>query len=169
MNKDEIRRLALLSAAPERLPSLIALVREYILLPDAWVHRGGPPDKLPSFFEEELTALPEPAVPPAGEAALCVDQDDVAFGAALLVPFSDEEAEIKRLYVRPTARRRGAGAALVNVLVDVARSHGYRQVVVDVMRTRVAALRLYERVGFVETAPFRRYSSHDMVFYRRVL
>ncbi len=167
MIEDQLRRIDLLSAAPERLPSLIALVREYILLPDAWV--GGPPDRLPSFFEEELSALPQPAVPPRGEAALCVNQNDVAFGAALLVPFSDDEAEIKRLYVRATGRRRGSGATLVTVLLEVARSAGYLQVVVDVMRQRVAALRLYERLGFVETAPFRQYSSHDMRFYRRSL
>ncbi len=167
--EDELRRIDLLSAAPDRLPSLVALVREYILLPDAWVHHGGPPDRLPSFFEEELSALPQPAVPPRGEAALCVNQNDVAFGAALLVPFSDDEAEIKRLYVRATGRRRGAGATLVTALLEVARSAGYLHVVVDVMRQSVAALRLYERLGFVETAPFRQYSSHDMRFYRRSL
>ncbi len=166
MIEDELRRIDLLSAAPERLPSLIALVREYILLPDAWVHQGGPPERLPSFFEEELSALPQPAVPPRGEAALCVNQNDVAFGVALLVPFSDDEAEIKRLYVRATGRRRGAGATLVTVLLEAARSRGYLQVVVDVMRQRVAALRLYERLAFVETAPFRQYSSQDMCFYR---
>jgi GNAT superfamily N-acetyltransferase len=46
----------------------------------------------------------------------------------------------------PEARGRGAGAAVLNALLDHARSHGARGAWASV---RVAARTLYERAGFV--------------------
>ncbi len=155
----------LLSAAPHHLPALKDLVREYLLLPDAWGQHG-PPVELPVVLEQELLALPQLAVPPVGDAALCREHHDEPFGAALLVPFDENRAEIKRLYVRPEGWRRGAGRALVSTLMDVARTLGYRDVLVDVVPQRLAAVRLYERLGFVQTEPFRQYEVHEMVFLR---
>lgn len=152
-------------------------MREYVRLPDAWERHGGPPDVLPAAFEDELAALPGPAVPPLGDAALAVDGaggggggDGAAFGAALLVPFDEGQAEVKRLYVRPHGRRRGAGRGLVVALLGAARASGYRSVVLDVMPERPAAVRLYEGLGFRRVEPFRRYDdAHEMLFFRRTL
>ena len=168
VENDDVR-MERLSECPHRLPEVVEMVREYVLLPDAWAYRGGPPSELPSLFENELRQLPGPAAPPRGETIICVDADDRPVGQGLLVPFDHVQAEIKRLYVRPSDRGRGAGRALVTALLDVARAFDYQAVVLDVMPERQTAVRLYEGLGFVHTEPFRSYESHEMIFMRRTL
>ncbi len=160
----------LLSAAPRHLAAVADLVEEYVRLPDAWADHGGPPDHLPLSFREEITGLPGRAVPPTGDMAVGVDHAGAAFAAGMLVPFDDERAEIKRLYVRPTHQCEGVGRVLVQTLLGIARDLGYRTVVLDVMSARPAAVRLYERSGFVAVEAFRTYPAHHrMRFYRRSL
>jgi ribosomal protein S18 acetylase RimI-like enzyme len=63
---------------------------------------------------------------------------------------SDDKSEIKRMYVSPTARRRGVARALLGGLEDEARSLGCRAVRLDTGRDMVAALKLYRLVGYRE-------------------
>lgn len=161
--------IELISRQPTHLPAARRLVEEYLRLPDAWAHRGGPPRQLPSPFVEELTRLPEPAVPPHGEISVAVDEGGAAFAVGLLVPYDGAQAEIKRLYVRTPHRGQGAGTALTEVLVSVARDLGYRGVVLDVMASRRQAARLYERAGFVPIAPYHEHGAVEMRAYRLAL
>jgi GNAT superfamily N-acetyltransferase len=59
-------------------------------------------------------------------------------------------AELKRLYVRPTARRTGGGSALLGAAERWARKAGARRMVLDTRRDLGEALALYERLGFTE-------------------
>jgi hypothetical protein len=43
-------RMERLSASPHRLPEVVAMVREYVLLPDAWSHRCGPTVRAAATF-----------------------------------------------------------------------------------------------------------------------
>jgi ribosomal protein S18 acetylase RimI-like enzyme len=159
-------RIELVSSTPTHLQAVRELVEEYIRLPDAWVLSGGPPRQLPPQFAEELARLPQPAAPPGGDIAVAVDNRRGAFAVGLLVPHDDAEAEMKRIYVRPTHRRRGVGAALTSVLVSVARELTYRSVVLDVMASRHGAINLYERAGFVPIASYRERRNVEMRAYR---
>lgn len=155
----------LISRQPAHLRAARGLVEEYLRLPDAWAHRGGPPQQLPSRFVEELARLPEPALPPYGEIAVAVDEGGAAFAVALLVPYDDAQAEIKRLYVRTPHRGQGVGSALTEALVSIARELGYRGVILDVMASRRHAARLYERAGFVPIAPYHEHGAVEMRAY----
>lgn len=53
---------------------------------------------------------------------------------------------VRGMATMPTARRRGAGTAVLSALLDHARAHGARGVWASV---RVPARSLYERAGFV--------------------
>ncbi len=53
------------------------------------------------------------------------------------------------LCVRPDARGRGVGSALIAALCDEARARGYRELWLDVVDTNTRARALYERRGFV--------------------
>ena len=57
-------------------------------------------------------------------------------------------AEIKRMYVLPEARGRGAARALLGALEDAARDLGYARVRLDTGRSQPHARSLYESAGY---------------------
>ncbi len=65
-----------------------------------------------------------------------------------------EFAEIKRMYVRPAARRRGISRTLLGQLIEDASEYGYDRVRLDTMVFMTAALSLYRSMGFVDVDPY---------------
>lgn len=61
----------------------------------------------------------------------------------------DETAEIKRMYVVPSARGRGHASRLLVALEDAARRRGYRRVRLDTGPAQPQARAQYERAGYV--------------------
>ncbi len=62
--------------------------------------------------------------------------------------------EIKRMYVVPRARSRGAGRALLAALEDAARELGYERVRLDAGPQQRESKVLFARTGYVEIAPY---------------
>jgi GNAT superfamily N-acetyltransferase len=60
-----------------------------------------------------------------------------------------EVGEIKRMFVRPSARSRGLARELLAALESTARSLGYRRLRLDTGPKQVHALNLYRREGYV--------------------
>ena len=53
------------------------------------------------------------------------------------------------MWVTPDMRGCHVGDLLVSAVIDWARASGFKQLLLDVADTNVAAIRLYERMGFV--------------------
>jgi GNAT superfamily N-acetyltransferase len=91
------------------------------------------------------------------EVLVAVDDGGAVLGSVTNVPDGGPygeiaergEAEFRMLAVDPAAQGRGAGAALVQAVVDDARRHGRRRVVLSSGTWMTAAHRIYERLGFV--------------------
>jgi len=82
--------------------------------------------------------------------------DGEVVGAVALRDLGGGDLELKRMYLRPSARGRGAGRRLLRTALDWARSHGTARVKLDTTEEMRAARRLYEAHGFVRvpgTAP----------------
>jgi GNAT superfamily N-acetyltransferase len=67
---------------------------------------------------------------------------------------AESVAEIKRMYVRPSARSRGVAAALLAALEDAARALGYTSARLDTGPKQPHALRLYRSAGYSELPPY---------------
>ena len=74
----------------------------------------------------------------------------------------DGVCEIKRMYVVPDARSRGAGRALLAALEDTARELGYARVRLDAGPAQVHSRELFSKAGYVEIA---RYNANHIAVY----
>lgn len=74
-------------------------------------------------------------------------------GVALL----GELAELKRMYVRPAARGRGVAEALLARIEAAVRDAGIARLCLETGDRQLAAMRFYERAGFVRCPVFGDY------------
>jgi GNAT superfamily N-acetyltransferase len=105
-----------------------------------------------TMLEEDMNTLGK-FMPPKGRLLLGYVEDR-PMGIACLKALSDRIGEVKRMYVRPEARNRGLGRALLHRLLDEAQQIGYEQVRLDSARFMVNAHRLYRTSGFREIEPY---------------
>jgi GNAT superfamily N-acetyltransferase len=116
-----------------------------------------PVDLAPQGFSQELDSLPGVYGPPGG-ALLLAKRGDHVLGCIALKALAPGVAEIKRLFVRPQARKLGVGNALVAAIVEAARTLGYGEVKLDTLEEMQGAIALYKASGF---APIPPYGSHS--------
>jgi len=83
--------------------------------------------------------------------------DGAAVGCAAVALFA-ELAEVKRMYVRPSARGSGAAASLLVRLEAEARDAGFAIVRLETGDRQHAAMRFYERAGYRRCAVFGAYA-----------
>jgi ribosomal-protein-alanine N-acetyltransferase len=72
-----------------------------------------------------------------------------------------DELQLMNVAVLPDHRRKGYGAALIEDLLGLARRHAVALVVLEVRRSNVAAITLYERHGFQRAGIRPRYYSDN--------
>jgi len=75
------------------------------------------------------------------------------------VAFDHGLAEVKRMYVRPSARGRGVAQAILGRLVEEARLRGVNRIALETGDTQHAAMRFYERAGFARCGVFGVYAT----------
>lgn len=63
-----------------------------------------------------------------------------------------DELHINTVAVRPELRRRGLGRALMERLLEAVAAEGVRRATLEVRRSNIPALRLYEQLGFATAA-----------------
>jgi putative acetyltransferase len=114
-------------------------------------------------FDHELEELPGEYALPSG--AILLARDDAQdVGCVALRRIDDSACEMKRLYVKPTHRRRGFGRRLAEEIILIARELGYRSMKLDTISSMVEAITLYRMLGFVETEPYRYNPMEDAVY-----
>ncbi|HTQ11929.1 MAG TPA: GNAT family N-acetyltransferase [Fimbriimonadaceae bacterium] len=119
-------------------------------------------------FEEELAGLPGKYAAPSG-VLLVVQEDGKAIGCGALRDLGDGVCELKRIYVRPSARRRGLARAISRRLLDFARQAGYKRARLDTLRRLPGAVELYRSLGFEFIEPYNFNPHPDIVYLERGL
>lgn len=142
--------------------SAVQIRRKTLTSPDA-AH-------LITALNAELTAtFPEPGachfglseeeVAPGDGAFLIAYLDDAAVGCGAIRRIDETTAELKRMYVEPSARGRGIGKELVAALENEARLLGVARVVLETGTRLSRAIRLYEACSYARIPLFGEYLS----------
>jgi GNAT superfamily N-acetyltransferase len=111
--------------------------------------------------------------PPHGRLLLAFEAE-AAIGTACMRRIGADTAEIKRMYVQPSHRRAGVGRAMLEALIEAARTAGYGRIRLDSPDFMTAAHSLYRSSGFVEIEPYPESEIPDQykphwVFMERIL
>ncbi|MGW7292853.1 GNAT family N-acetyltransferase [Streptomyces xiamenensis] len=101
----------------------------------------------------EDTAAAEFA-PPHGLFLVINRADGVALACGGWRTADPDTAEIKRMYVTPTARSHGYGRRILKALEQDARRRGMTQVILETGVMNHAALALYTRCGYTAVKPY---------------
>jgi putative acetyltransferase len=104
-------------------------------------------------FDDELATLPGNYSRPRGRLLIARIVGEPA-GCVALRPLGENDAEMKRLYIRAQYRGMGLGRVLAECVIDEARALGYRTVKLDTLPGMGEAQALYRALGFVEAAPY---------------
>ena len=106
-------------------------------------------------FDDEIASLPGKYGTPAGCIWLALDVGGGLAGCVAVRPTGEQDAEMKRLYVRQAFRGRALGKRLAEETVAFARATGYASLRLDtISKTMAAAEGMYRTMGFVETPPY---------------
>jgi GNAT superfamily N-acetyltransferase len=97
--------------------------------------------------EQGLSTSIDELLQPRGRLYL-VELDGVPVGLGGLKPVSDEVGEIKRMYIRPSARGRGLGRQLLEQLLADARTLGFDLIRLESAAFMPEAHALYRSAGF---------------------
>lgn len=123
------------------VPEVVAIVRDSLAEFGLTFGQGSKTDEelwhLPGSYEAQGGAF-WVAQTPAGLLGTC--------GVALLAP---PKFELRKMYLRPSARGLGIGQRLLNEAIEWTRARGGKRLVLDTTEQMTRAIRFYEASGFV--------------------
>jgi putative acetyltransferase len=131
-------------------PEVLALLEEHLRN----MYELSPPEQVFAFDASKLRA--------PGVVFWTAWEGKTLLGCAALKELSPTQGEIKSMRTPATLRRRGAGRALLEHILDVARERGYTELFLE-SGTHPAfgpAHALYRSVGFRECGPFGGYKEN---------
>ena len=117
-------------------------------------------------IDDELDDPGKKYTAPEGEILVAV-QDAAVLGMVAYHRHTAERCEMKRLYVTPQARGLHVGEELVKEIISHAKSAGYKEMVLDTVAPLKAAIRLYQKFGFVECEAYYDNPMDDVIYFKK--
>lgn len=130
------------------VPAVIELVTETLREFGLEFGVGSPTD-------EQLRGLPDAYTAEGGMFWVAADGDALV-GTCGVFPVGPGTVELRKMYVRPTARGSRLGARLLEVAVAWARAQGAERMVLDTVEEMARAIAFYEANGFTRDDAFIR-------------
>ncbi len=118
-------------------------------------------------FEEELATLPGRYASPKGVILIAIEDREVV-GCVGIRPIMENEAELKRLFVKPGYQGHGIGKRLFHTAMSKAKRIGYTSIVLDTLPTMQTAKLLYVAYGFKKIPAYYRNPEEGVEYYRYV-
>ncbi len=141
---------------PEDFATLRELCWEYR---DFLIGLGGPSARAVSHAYPEagyaalMDRLPEEHAAPGGGTRLALLNGEVV-ACGMFRPIAPRTAEIKRVYVRDSARGHGVGRAMMERLIEDCQNAGHQRILMDTGKILKAAVSLYLSMGFALRGPY---------------
>lgn len=118
-------------------------------------------------LEEELRDLLRKYSGTEGRLLAAVADDGCVSGCVAYHRLRKECCEMKRLYVQESYRTCGIGHKLAEHILALAKKDGYQTMVLDTIEPLQSAVRLYQRLGFQETAPYYNNPMNDVIYMKK--
>ena len=119
-------------------------------------------------LDSELDNIAGKYTAPNGELLVAVEDGEV-IGMVAYHKHSDDRCEMKRLYVKPTARGIHLGEQLVTEIIKHAKTAGFKEMVLDTIEPLKAAISLYQKNGFERCEPYYNNPMDDVIYMRKIL
>ncbi|PFG10745.1 GNAT family N-acetyltransferase [Marinobacter sp. LV10MA510-1] len=129
---------------PDDLKDVLDLYREYVSRTSVDLSFQG--------NDQEFNQLPEKYSSEESKIFL-LKKDSKPIGCAAFRRLDETVCEMKRVYIRPSARGSNLGTKLVDRVLQEAVISGYKKICLDVLPEFQTALKLYRSYGFVEHPP----------------
>lgn len=129
---------------PEDHEQVVAIFREYVESPSVSLDFQD--------YEAEFACLPGKYAAPEGRLFLAW-MGGAVVGCAAFRQVDKRTCEMKRVYVRSSARGEGLGRRLVERIIEEAIVAGYSRICLDVLPEFTVAQRIYETLGFRPAQP----------------
>lgn len=117
-------------------------------------------------YDSELEHLEDKYGLPDGRLYIVKVENEVA-GCIGLRKIDDENCEMKRLYVRPAFRGHKIANKLVEMIIDDAKTIGYKNMLLDTLPFLDGAIYLYKKFGFYEIESYNN-SPMDTSIYMKL-
>jgi putative acetyltransferase len=125
------------------VPAVVALVRDVLAEYELRFGEGAKTD-------EEVTRLPASYERGGGAFWVAVnDTDGEILGTCGVFPVGPQTFELRKMYLRASARGRGLGQQLLDEAIGWVRAQGGTRIVLDTIHEMTRAIAFYESNGFV--------------------
>ncbi|QLG87809.1 GNAT family N-acetyltransferase [Chitinibacter bivalviorum] len=99
---------------------------------------------------------------PAADIALIAKEATDELGCVVLKKYAAQIGELKRLYIAPTARRRGIAQQLLLMIENLARAQDYQQIILETGDQQAEAVALYLSLGYSQTPAYPPYCDNPV-------
>jgi ribosomal protein S18 acetylase RimI-like enzyme len=120
-------------------------------------------------FEKELRNISQQYKEPEGALLLSFVGNESAMGCAGVRKFSEDIAELKRLYVKPEYRSLKIGRRLLESAIDTAKELNYKFIRLDTVPGQTKAQELYHYLGFYEIESYRYSPIEGTIYFEKRL
>ena len=98
--------------------------------------------------DQALHRLPASYVDVGGQFFVAVDESGTVLGTAGVCPVAPDVFELRKMYLRQSARGQQLGLRLYQACLDFCRQRGAKAIVLDTVEAMQKAIAFYERLGF---------------------
>lgn len=88
--------------------------------------------------------------------------DDLVVGCGAIKPYSENTAEVKRMYVRPEFRRQKIAEKVLEELEAWARELGFTNTILETGKLQTGAVKLYQKSGYAVIPNYGQYEGVEL-------